>query len=576
LATLAAPGISATARSRTDVTDHDLVEAVRAGDDHAFERLYERYQRRIATYIFGMVRDRGRAEDLTQEVFVSALRRMRQTDRPILFKPWIYEIAKNACIDAFRRTRRTDEVSIDAELEAGGGGEAARLAAPPAAVPDAAIEGKERLENLWGAFDGLSDAHHQVLVMRELEGLSYAEIGERLGMSKASVESTLFRARRRLTEEFEELQTGAAWARGLGGNAGARQGAAAPGRRDQRRVGQHISRCQPCRREAVMAGLDAAVMARRPIRTKLGALLPLPAFLKRRWLESGADAQVAHWSATASSYGDAPATWLKAVAAVAAVAVAGAGAGTAVKGDADARDGAPAHGGAADADRAGASGAGGAAGAGGSSAAPSAGAGMQPRKPGGRAFVVRSAGREKSTGLAGRSGAGRGADRAGGGGAASGGGTAGTGGSGAGSATGSRPSGGSSTSSGSATTTPSGASQPLIQPNPSALTEPSSGGAPTTVGEAVEDTTDRVGGTVGGAVGGAVQQTGTVVGSTADQVTTTATDTVRGTVGAVDNTVQGVTEGATRTVQTTAQTTAQAVDDVTGTLGGVVGGLGGR
>src|SRR5204863_2027664 len=97
LATLAAPGISATARSRPDVTDHDLVQAVRAGDDHAFERLYQRYHRRISAYIFGMVHDHGRAEDLTQEVFVNALRRMRATDRPIVFKPWVYEIAKNAC-----------------------------------------------------------------------------------------------------------------------------------------------------------------------------------------------------------------------------------------------------------------------------------------------------------------------------------------------------------------------------------------------------------------------------------------------------------------------------------------------
>ena len=70
------------------------------------------YHRRIAAYIFGMVRDHGRAEDLTQEVFVSALRRMRATDRPIAFKPWVYEIAKNACIDDFRRARRAREVPI--------------------------------------------------------------------------------------------------------------------------------------------------------------------------------------------------------------------------------------------------------------------------------------------------------------------------------------------------------------------------------------------------------------------------------------------------------------------------------
>src|SRR3954451_583060 len=199
LATLAAPGISATARSRPDITDHDLIEAVRAGDDHAFERLYGRYHRRISAYIFGMVHDHGRAEDLTQEVFVSALRRMRQTDRPIAFKPWIYEIAKNACIDAFRRSKRAEEMSYDAD-EATGGGEVARMAAPNM-TPEVQVDAKHQLETLCGAFGGLSEAHHQILVMRELEGLSYREIGERLGMSRPSVESTLFRARRRLTEE---------------------------------------------------------------------------------------------------------------------------------------------------------------------------------------------------------------------------------------------------------------------------------------------------------------------------------------------------------------------------------------
>ena len=95
--------------------DHELVAAVRRGDDRAFEQLYERYQRRIHAYVLGMVKDHGRAEDVTQEVFVSALRRMRETERPIAFKPWIYEIAKNACIDQFRRSKRAEEISFDAD-----------------------------------------------------------------------------------------------------------------------------------------------------------------------------------------------------------------------------------------------------------------------------------------------------------------------------------------------------------------------------------------------------------------------------------------------------------------------------
>ena len=87
-------------------SDQRLVAAVRRGDDRAFELLYQRYHRRIHAYVLGMVKDHGRAEDVTQEVFVSALRRMRATERPIAFKPWVYEIAKNACIDVFRRSRR--------------------------------------------------------------------------------------------------------------------------------------------------------------------------------------------------------------------------------------------------------------------------------------------------------------------------------------------------------------------------------------------------------------------------------------------------------------------------------------
>ena len=300
MATLAAPGVSATARSRPDVTDHDLVQAVRAGDDHAFERLYHRYHRRISAYIFGMVHDHGRAEDLTQEVFVSALRRMRATDRDILFKPWIYEIAKNACIDQFRRSKRAEEISIDADDGHGlAPADHGKLHATGAS-PEAAVEGKQDLANLTGAFGGLSDAHHQILVMRELEGLSYREIGDRLGMSRASVESTLFRARRRLTEEYEELQTGERCVRiqeiiGRGASAGGRLGM-----RDQRRVSSHVVACQPCRKQAVMAGLDAAAIARRPVRAKLAALLPLPAFLKKRWLPGGSSDAASHGSAMAT------------------------------------------------------------------------------------------------------------------------------------------------------------------------------------------------------------------------------------------------------------------------------------
>ena len=93
--------------------DHDLVNAVRRGDDCAFEELFSRYRGPIRSYASGILSDRDRAENVTQEVFISALRRLRNTERPIAFRPWIYQIARNACIDELRRNRHNLETPID-------------------------------------------------------------------------------------------------------------------------------------------------------------------------------------------------------------------------------------------------------------------------------------------------------------------------------------------------------------------------------------------------------------------------------------------------------------------------------
>jgi RNA polymerase sigma factor (sigma-70 family) len=318
-------------RAATLQSDTELVAAVRRGDDRAFEELYARYHRRISSYIFGMVKDHARAEDLTQEVFMSALRRMRDTDRPIAFKPWIYEIAKNACIDQFRRSKRAEEVSYDAE-EGMGAADYGRLTSSDA-TPDVAMERRQDLDHLRGALGGLSEAHHQILVMREFEGLSYREIGERMGMSRPSVESTLFRARKRLSEEYDELVSGQRCVRVQGIIAGASGGGL--GARDRRRMARHLSYCQACRRHAYSAGLGDVIPAKTGVGAKIAAWLPMPFFLQKRLLglrgSGGSDGShagaLAHWSASASQFEPAAAGWTKAVATAATLAVAGVGAG---------------------------------------------------------------------------------------------------------------------------------------------------------------------------------------------------------------------------------------------------------
>jgi RNA polymerase sigma factor (sigma-70 family) len=284
-------------------SDQRLVAAVRRGDDRAFEVLYHRYQRRIHVYVLGMVKDHGRAEDVTQEVFVSALRRMRETEQPLAFKPWLYQIAKNGCIDAFRRSKRAEEVSYDAEDALAPADHSKLVGSGPS--PDAAVAVKQDLDNLCGAFGGLSETHHEILVLRELEGLSYQEIGQRMGMSRPAVESTLFRARRRLTEEYDDIVSGARCLRitEIIGTAVESQ----LGTRDARRLARHLAHCQSCRREALAAGLDRGLFTRPSVRervaSRVAAFLPFPVLGNRFRRGGGTDAAAAsapqpgRWSA---------------------------------------------------------------------------------------------------------------------------------------------------------------------------------------------------------------------------------------------------------------------------------------
>jgi RNA polymerase sigma factor (sigma-70 family) len=467
-----------------------------------------------------MVHDHGRAEDITQDVFISALRRMRATDARIAFKPWIYEIAKNACIDAFRRSKRAEEVSYDVE----DGAERLHLMSN-GPTPDAAVDTRMSLDHLRGAFGGLSEAHHQILVMRELEGLSYRQIGERLGMSRPSVESTLFRARRRLSEEYEELVSGERCRRIQTMISGAAD--AQLGTRDERKMARHVSYCQPCRRAALVAGFDPdALMPKRTVREKIAALLPLPAFLKRFIAggDSGLLSTAAHYAEPAGG------GWVKLAAAASALALAGLGAHEVAQGGGDKHD---------------AAGTAAAAAAPAASAAPTTSGGVGQHGAAGAAQRIVSGGSSSSKVHRTTSTVSTHTKTTAPGGSSSSGSNAGGGGSSTASAAGSH--GGSS-----------GASDPVGDATRSvkqavdgatSSTELPTVQLPTVqvpnlpgAGKAVNDTIDRVNGVVSdttNTVNNTVSQTTNTVNNTVNQTTTTVNQTVTG----VTNTVGGVTGG---------------------------------
>jgi RNA polymerase sigma factor (sigma-70 family) len=309
-----------------EATDDQLVVAAQQGSDVAFDALFRRYRERITAYVRGIVSDHARAEDIVQDVFMSALRSLRSTERQVAFKPWIYEIAKNACIDQLRRARRASEVSIDSDdfspVDEG------RLSS---GVPstDAAYSTREELAVLQMAFNDLPEAQREVLVSRELEGLSYDTISSRTGLSRSAVESMLFRARRTLRIGFDDIATGERCQRMQMAMAALNGGRV--GIRTERRLIRHLSDCAACRREAVALGLDELALGAssrtRSAITRVAAFLPLPAFLRRRLFDgAGLIGSAGHGAAA-----DGMSLAAKAGIVLAVAAIAGGGAGIAHK-----------------------------------------------------------------------------------------------------------------------------------------------------------------------------------------------------------------------------------------------------
>ena len=323
-----------------EATDEHLVTAAQSGSPEAFAALFRRYHAEIARYAARTLGDEARAEDAVQETFLSALRGLRTLDRPAGFRPWLYRIAHNACVDMIRRRGRGEEVLFDA----------GRI--PPAEeirlfrqAPSshAALAQKEEFGHLRQALCDLPEQQAQILVMRELEGLSYEDIAARMGISHSAVESLLFRARRALRAEYGEISTGERCRKMRALMAQAVEGVGR--RRDRVVMARHIHGCASCRRDALVMGLGPIMdLDRRGLRgglSKVAALLPLPGFLNRRTeetsqlsaggssslsLASHAQTAIGHVTVSAGASVEHAATVMqKAAAVVAAAAVVGGG-----------------------------------------------------------------------------------------------------------------------------------------------------------------------------------------------------------------------------------------------------------
>ena len=161
----------------------------RSDDESAFERLYERHVEGVYRYSLAMLGDAADAEDVTQTTFLNAYRAFKKGTRPEKPSSWLIAIAHNVCRQRFRQAqRRPREVAFDEGI---GEAESLEPAGPTA-------------DELRRALSELPPNQRAALVMRELEGSSYAEIAGVLGVSVSALEALLFRARRSFREQLEE------------------------------------------------------------------------------------------------------------------------------------------------------------------------------------------------------------------------------------------------------------------------------------------------------------------------------------------------------------------------------------
>jgi RNA polymerase sigma-70 factor (ECF subfamily) len=188
-----------------DSTDAELVDRARAGDRDAARQLAERYQRRILGVVVGMVRNPEDARDVVQETFVRAFRNLRGFKGDSSFYTWLYRIAVNLAIDLQRREAKRATVVFDENQPTGDQETGAFGDRDAGEDPFDAVRNRELGRKIFDAIDGLTPDHRAVILLREIEGLSYEEISEVLGCSLGTVMSRLHYARKKLQAKLKEL-----------------------------------------------------------------------------------------------------------------------------------------------------------------------------------------------------------------------------------------------------------------------------------------------------------------------------------------------------------------------------------
>lgn len=181
------------ARRESDArSDVDLLCLAKGGDSAALDVLMARHVEALLRYCRTLTPNSHDAEDLCQEAMTRAIDRLHSLESGEAFRTWLFRVARNLAVDWSRRGQRLQPMPD---------GDGASFPSPESG-PHERVETSEEHEMVAQALQTLKQRHRDVLLLREVEGLSYADIARRLNVSQSAVETLLFRARRRLREQY--------------------------------------------------------------------------------------------------------------------------------------------------------------------------------------------------------------------------------------------------------------------------------------------------------------------------------------------------------------------------------------
>lgn len=191
--------------SESSKEDDKLVSAAVEGDESAYAKLVEKYQKPLFFHIAKMVKDRDHIEDLVQEAFMKAFGNLKSYNTDYAFSTWLYRIATNHSIDYLRK-RKLQTLSIDEPVKTREGKLEIELP-DESSHSDRNIIRKQRKKIINKSIQALPEKYRQVIEMRHMEEKSYQEISEILGLPLGTVKAHIFRAREMLYKALKDKRS---------------------------------------------------------------------------------------------------------------------------------------------------------------------------------------------------------------------------------------------------------------------------------------------------------------------------------------------------------------------------------